>query len=231
MREDRHACRPHRQTTQTDDIKQSRRIQRRVSTFKARPTDADPSLAPPAGAATFRRSTGQGPAQAAAGRWLVAGLMALGLAAAATGIWFQRHQTRRCLAFYGPEAARRITAAPVVELLRVRPGAGPGRLMAAERIDVSRAAGLVHLRRGLVEDANFAWPESPPTAALAVEAWDVALEFADPAGTRTTLVIDLDGRAGSLAVVGNAGRVGLGRLGPGLETWIRSSLAAAEKPR
>jgi hypothetical protein len=103
--------------------------------------------------------------------------------------------------------------------------------MAAERIDVSRAAGLVHLRRGLVEDANFVWPESPPTAALAVEAWDVALEFADPTGTRTTLVIDLDGRAGSLAVVGNAGRVGLGRLGAGLETWIRSSLAAAEKPR
>lgn len=191
-----------------------------MSTFNFRPTDEDRPLAPPREA-----SAGAG------GRWLVTGLLALGFAAAVTGIWFQRHQTRRCLAFYGPDAARRITAAPVVELLRVRPGTGPGRLTAAQRIDVSRAAGLVHLRRGLVEDANFAWPESPPTAPLAADAWDVALAFGEPGGASTTLVIDLAGREGSLAVVGSAGRVGLGRLGPGLETWIRSTLAAAETSR
>jgi hypothetical protein len=162
-----------------------------------------------------------------AGRWLVAFLVGLGLAAAATGIWFQRHQTRRCLAFYGPEAARRITLAPPVALLRVRPAAGPRRLEATERIDVSRAPGLVHLRRGLVEDANFSWPDDPAAAPLAADAWDVALEFGGPGDGGTTLVIDLDGEGGSLAVVGGPGRIGLGRLGPGLATWIRTATGTA----
>ena len=162
-----------------------------------------------------------------AGRWLVAFLVGLGLAAAATGIWFQRHQTRRCLAFYGPEAARRITLAPPVALLRVRPAAGPRRLEATERIDVSRAPGLVHLRRGLVEDANFSWPDDPAAAPLAATAWDVALEFGGPGDGGTTLVIDLDGEGGSLAVVGGPGRIGLGRLGPGLATWIRTATGTA----
>ena len=40
------------------------------------------------------------------GRSLVVGLVLLGLAAAATGIGYQRWQTGRCLEFYGPEVAR-----------------------------------------------------------------------------------------------------------------------------
>jgi hypothetical protein len=36
-----------------------------------------------------------------------------------------------------------------VELLLVQPGAEPGRLVARSRIDISKAPGLVHLRRGL----------------------------------------------------------------------------------
>jgi hypothetical protein len=163
------------------------------------------------------------------GSWLVAGLVLLGLAAAITGVWFQRHQTRRCLAFYGPESARRITSAPTVELLLVQPGSGPGRLAARERIDISTAPGLVHLRRGMVEDANFGWPVDgegaeggPPPRPLA--AWDAAIVFSEPAGGSTTLLIDFDPAGGGLAVVGQPGRIGLGRIGPGLEKWIRSTL-------
>lgn len=165
------------------------------------------------------------------GTWLVAGLLLLGLAAAVTGIWFQRHQTRRCLEFYGPTVARRIAAAPTVELLLVQPGSGPGRLAAHARVDVSKAPGLVHLRRGLVEDANFRWQasgvaaggNSPPR--LPLESWDVAFVFSEPLGL-TTLVIDFDPSGGGLAVVGQPGRVELGRIGPGLEKWVRSTLAA-----
>jgi len=161
------------------------------------------------------------------GTWLVAGLLLLGLAAAITGIWFQRHQTRRCLEFYGPAEARRIATAPTVELLLVQPGAEPGRLAAHSRIDVSKAPGLVHLRRGLVEDANFNWQASGWAALerLPLESWDVALVFSEPLG-RTTLVIDLDPSGGSLAAVGQPGRIGLGRIGPGLEKWIRSTVNA-----
>ena len=185
------------------------------------------------------------------GTWLVAGLLLLGVTAAVTGVWFQRQQTRRCLEFYGPAAARRIAAAPTVELLLVQPGATPRRLAGLRRIDVSKAPGLVHLRRGLVEDANFRWQSSGGmqggggTAGAAAEplpldAWDVAFVFTNPGPPetpasprdqgRTTLVIDLDPSGGNLAVVGQAGRIGLGRIGPGLEKWIRSTLAAREQP-
>ena len=162
------------------------------------------------------------------GTWLVAGLLLLGVAAALTGVWFQRHQTRRCLEFYGPAAARRIAAAPTVELLILQPGTGPGRLAANTRIDVSKAPGLVHLRRGLVEDANFNWQGSGvvgPERRLPLESWDVALVLSEPLGS-TTLVIDFDPAGGSLAMVGQPGRIGLGRIGPGLEKWIRSTLSA-----
>lgn len=170
------------------------------------------------------------------GTWLVAGLLLLGLAAAITGIWFQWQQTRRCLEFYGPAAARRIAAAPTVELLLVRAGTGASRLAAHTRIDVSKAPGLVHLRRGLVEDANFNWQGTDArdrggeaggaaAARLPSAAWDVALVFSEPLGS-TTLVIDFDSAGGALAVVGQPGRIGLGRIGPGLEKWIRSTLSA-----
>ena len=162
------------------------------------------------------------------GSWLVAGLLLLGLAAAITGIWFQWQQTRRCLAFYGPAAARRIAASSAVELMLVQPGGQAGQLVAQTRIDVSKAAGLVHLRRGLVEDANFNWQASGGAAPerLPSESWDVALVFGEPLGS-TTLVIDLNPAGGSLAVVGQPGRIGLGRIGPGLEKWIWSTLSAA----
>jgi len=156
----------------------------------------------------------------------VSGLLLLGLAAAITGIWFQWQQTRRCLAFYGPASARRIAAAPAVELLLVRAGKGPGQLVAQTRIDISKAPGLVHLRRGLVEDANFNWQASGVAQPrLLSAAWDVALVFSEPLGS-TTLVIDFDSAGGALTVVGQPGRIGLGRIGPGLEKWIRSTLTA-----
>lgn len=183
----------------------------------------------------------------AGGTWLVVGLLLLGLVAASTGVWFQRHQTRRCLEFYGPAAARRISVAPVVELLIVQPGGGPGRLACRKRIDVSKAPGLVHLRRGLVEDANFTWQAAatsggpaarlPSETRLPSEVWDAALVFTEPAsdaagnagrsgGGQTTLVIDIDPAGGSIAMLGQPGRLGLGRIGPGLEKWIRSTLSA-----
>ena len=186
------------------------------------------SQPPPSQTASARA---EGPSR---GTWLVAALLLLGLAAAITGIWFQWQQTRRCLEFYGPAAARRIAAAPTVELLLMQPGAEPGRLVARSRIDISKAPGLVHLRRGLVEDANFSWQGTDARASgggaaperLPLESWDVAIVFSEPLG-RTTLVIDLDPAGGSLAAVGQPGRIGLGRIGPGLEKWVRSTLAAS----
>lgn len=129
----------------------------------------------------------------------------------------------------------------------------PGRLMALHRQDISNAKGLVHLRRGLVEDANFVWSNFQSSAAtypaaerLPVEAWDIAIAFSDSvvaSGEPTILAIDLgdqnwqrdqgdqrdqrdqSDRGGAITVVGRPGRIGLGRIGPGLRKWIDAEKA------
>jgi hypothetical protein len=196
------------------------------------------------------------------GGLIVMGLLVLGLLAAGIAVAYQRGQTRRCLAFYGPAAAAAISRAPTVELRRLAPGGEAGRLLARGPLDISRAKGLVHLRRGLVEDANFVWPSSAgltdeavgagpaggPADRLPAAAWDWAMTFSatrrtpggGPLPPPVTLVIDLEPQpdkaalsssgepalAGHLAIVGRGGRVRLGRIGPGLQTWIEATLAA-----
>lgn len=152
------------------------------------------------------------------GAWLVGGMLALGLALATFAVVWQWGQTRRCLSFYGSEAAHRIQSAPRVELWRLDPA---GRIPPPEdaRIDISQARGVVHLRHGLVEDANFAWDARPgPGPAPAI-----ALAFFDPgasAEAATVLVVRLDESGGSLEVAGRPGAVKLGRIAAGLRTWL-----------
>ena len=52
---------------------------------------------------------------------LVIGLLALGLLAAAIGVWFQWQQTRRCLTFYGTRATEQISKSSFVELWQLKP--------------------------------------------------------------------------------------------------------------
>jgi len=188
----------------------------------------------PAAAGEQRPSAGAAP-RAAAGTWLVVGLVCLGVVAGAVAIAYQRGQTRRCLDFYGADVARLVATAPRVEMWTLAPAdAGgadaPARLRAVARRDVSQAAGLVHLRRGLVEDANFRWSAAGSAGGrLPAGAWDVALAFSDPErdGAEAILVIDTggdegpaSGGEGALAVVGRRGRIGLGRIAGGLRKWL-----------
>jgi hypothetical protein len=178
----------------------------------------------------------------AAGSLLVVGLLALAAGLGAFAVWFQWGQTRRSLAFFGAAAARQIQTAPRVELwsLAVRDGV----LLASERHDVSAAPGLVHLRRGLVEDVNYRWAaggrdrpgadeadakaseRSPAAQPLPADAWDVALAFSGGADGQpaTILAFELDDD-GALTVVGRPGRLALGRIGPGLRDWITATKA------
>jgi len=154
------------------------------------------------------------------GRLAVAAMVGLGLTLATYAVWHQRTQTRRCLALFGAESARRIASSSRVELWRVRPAEREGVLEVVARLDISSAPGLVHLRRGLVEDANYSWPPAVvsaedrgsrraagPTGAagiaqgpflgrLPARAWDWAIAFADPPGPvegadSTVIVVDL----------------------------------------
>ena len=160
------------------------------------------------------------------GSVLVLGLRVRGWGAAVTGIWFQWGQTRRCLEFYGPRVARLIAEAPRVELWTLKPGSSPRRLLAVGRQDVSQAPGLVHLRRGLVEDANFRWEEvGDKVAPLPVAAWEKALVFTTPEAEESAavLAIDFAEDGGALTVVGQPGRIGLGRLERGLQKWLETA--------
>jgi len=178
------------------------------------------------------------PAGRSSGSRIVVCLLGLGIALAAFALVFQWRQTDDCLAFYGSDVARAITTAPHVELWHLADGAAAGRLVATGRCDVSRAPGLVHLRRGLVEDANFAWGP-PASRRLPSGAWTAALVFSAAPGARpdVTLAIGFGPDAAALCVVGRPGRVGLGRLERGLRTWVEAtcprpeSSAAAEVRR
>ena len=156
----------------------------------------------------------------ATGTWIVGGMIALAAALAVFAVWYQWGQTRRCLAFYGSEVAHRIQAAPRVELWWLDDAGVTVRPEPERRIDVSQARGLVHLRRGLVEDANFAW-DSVPTPIQRAPA--VALAFFDDPDTpeaATVVVVRLDERGGWLEVAGRPGSLALGRLAAGLRTWL-----------
>jgi hypothetical protein len=173
----------------------------------------------------------------ASGMTLVIGLVILGISLASFAIWFQRHQTRRCLEFYGSSVARRIQTAPRVELWEPLSGNtagntvgnsdGEGELAprsgAALRFDVSRARGLVHLRRGLVEDANLDWAKRAASGP-----WNAALAFydrPDDAEPAAVLAFDFDAAGGTLTLVGGGKPVGLGRLEKGLRAWLTAARA------
>ncbi|MFM7206291.1 MAG: hypothetical protein ACKO4T_06460 [Planctomycetaceae bacterium] len=153
------------------------------------------------------------------------GLIALAAAAAAFAIWFQWTQTRRCLAFFGPAVARRIQAAPRVEVWILHAGSGQGRITAVSRHDVSAAPGLVHLRHGLVEDANYDW-HAPGDG---TPAWNVAVAFFDDdAAPRPAALVAFDvDRGGAMTVVGRPGKIRLGRLAAGLRKWLAGVVPGA----
>ena len=159
------------------------------------------------------------------GSLIVVAILLLGTVAALAAISYQRMQTRRCLNFYGTAAARRVAKAPRVELWRLTPTGRPGRLVATSRHDVSAAKGIVHLRRGLVEDAGFRWDDVGAAVRLPEESWNYALVFSDPTvDGRTIVVLDLEGNEGWLAVQGRPGRAALGRLGRGLAEWVAATV-------
>jgi hypothetical protein len=158
------------------------------------------------------------------GTIVVFGFLLLAAALGAFAVWFQWEQTRRCLGFFGPEVAAAIQSSPTVEIWHLdSDGSGIWRTVAQ---DVSRAPGLVHLRRGLIEDVNYTWSDpdrrEPGDRRLPLKNWDVALVFSGSGGSPVVLALDVDS-PGNLTVVGRPGRVTLGRLGAGLAKWVRAT--------
>jgi len=173
------------------------------------------------------------------GSVIVIGLLALGLIAAGIGVWFQWQQTRRCLSFYGTKATEQISNSQFVELWQLRPSSASrhtGQLEAFQVEDITTAKGLVHLRRGLVEDANFHWvtKDNRVRVPLPDAAWDVALVFdtkqKNSVPEKTVVVIDFveNSQEANLTVAGRPGRVALvAEMAKGLKTWVESTMSSS----
>jgi len=164
------------------------------------------------------------------GNWIVVGLVGVALALALFALWFHSWQTRRCLDFFGGTVAHRIQVAPRVELWDPV-DAGP-----TGQFDVSAAPGLVHLRRGLVEDANFAWNRGE--AAVVGPSRTVALAFYDTVEAslpQSVLLFTFGPDCGTVSVADRPERLPLGRIRPGLLRWLEAvrpgfRLEAGEMP-
>jgi hypothetical protein len=96
------------------------------------------------------------------GKYLIIGVFAVALAAAAAA-WVARYNaTHRVAKFFGPTHVRLIREAPIVEDY-------------GETIrQISTAPGLLHLRTALLEDRSYNWPPKPYSPDMT---WDHALIF------------------------------------------------------
>ncbi|HEY4234349.1 MAG TPA: hypothetical protein VGM76_13035 [Lacipirellulaceae bacterium] len=137
------------------------------------------------------------------GKLLIIAMFVVALAAASASWWFRYAATHRAAQFWGPEAARLIRDAPIVELLSLqstpwqvlRSSAsisdheqaasksssvieeirlGNATLKITARGDISNAPGITHLRSALLEDRSFDWG---PFVSDHDEQWTTAILF------------------------------------------------------
>ncbi|GEM_PF-6505061 len=142
------------------------------------------------------------PAPGFSGRWVLAGILLVGLLLAAGNVWFQRRQTRNAARFWGQQEARTIARSPDISLLLLgEPGpkrhptdlevAGVFYPVLATR-DISRLGGITHLRRALVLDHFYASTDPEPFAGP----WRFALVFRRLGEEVVVLCDDALGRVG-----------------------------------
>jgi len=163
-------------------------------------------------------------------------LLACGLGL--TSVVYHHWASHGVLAWWGGDMARLIADAPRVEALRLEPLEKPdsaatadtlvvdGRQYAvAQRKDVTTAIGLDHLRRGLLDDANFSW--SAPSPATPVR-WSDALVFSDGA-RRIVVVFDLTDRR--LGRADASSSLAIDQIATGWEEFFADQfLATTRKP-
>jgi hypothetical protein len=102
------------------------------------------------------------------GKLVIIGILTVALTGAAVSWFFRYNATHRAAEYWGPETARLIRDAPIVEVFNPttpitipsNDTAGVGGFIDETR-DVSTAHGLVHLRTALLEDHSFDWPPKP----------------------------------------------------------------------
>jgi hypothetical protein len=132
---------------------------------------------------------------ASSGKLLAAGMLGLGLAAAALSITYRREQTQGALALWGPDQAVTIATAPVVKALQFDPplrqvASTPGEIAAqasGQSPNLSGNIGIATVRQLLVEDTSFDWQSDP---AAEPPGWTFGLEFSGRGGSEVVVLLD-----------------------------------------
>jgi hypothetical protein len=150
------------------------------------------------------------------GKHAIIAVLVVALAGALGSWWYHGQLQRRAISLWGGDVAELIQTAPHVELLKLEPAnddaehddrdmfeAAGLKLAVVERRDVSRAAGLIHLRHSLISDKSFLW--SAPPAACPPQ-WRYAVRFSD-GDLAATLLFDFDCEQAML--VGKGARVSI----------------------
>jgi hypothetical protein len=127
------------------------------------------------------------------GKILVLGIFGIALAAASFALYWNMSRSRRALAFWGPDAVRRIQKSDRVEILPLEmltdePSLDSVRFDLAGRqrvIDVTKARGLIHARHALTTDASY---EPGEPTKLQPGSWTHAVRFTDQRGTTVLLL-------------------------------------------
>lgn len=94
------------------------------------------------------------------GKLLITGIVVLALLLAGFSWWFRFQATHRTAQFLGPDAARLIRDAPLVEAFRWNEPVAFADHSTATGKDVTHARGITHLRAALLEDRSYDW-DSP----------------------------------------------------------------------
>lgn len=164
-------------------------------------------------------------------------LLMLGTAVAMAGFaWtFQYMRGREVLRLWGADAAQLIRVdASEIELLVLSPAAETAAadaaanatldvagqtLHVAQRVDISKARGLIHARQALIEDASFDWKLARGDC---TPDWRYALEFR--AGDRRA-VIAIDMHCSRVRLLPGDREASIAPIAEGLEKFIVEQLA------
>jgi hypothetical protein len=123
------------------------------------------------------------------GKLVIIGILAVAFSAAAASWWFRYAATHQAAEYWGPEAAKLIRDAPIVEFFRLNPPPDStffasefsgryARVDPNDIRDIATARGLVHLRNALLEDRSYNWPPRPSAFDTR---WAWVLNFRDKA--------------------------------------------------
>jgi len=161
------------------------------------------------------------------GKLAILAILSLALVATGFGIWFKRQMTYQVLELLGPGAVQRVALPTHVDYLELQASTGSGtanhgetltlpdiQIDVTRRLDISGAAGLIHLKHALLQDASYEWHASTDGSPT----WRHALQFMDDQD-RTTFLIDLDQRQVMILERGRRAVLGT-KINAGLKAYL-----------